>query len=336
MSKNEIVLKASQLDETHNCDAVVELLGEYVKENADDLEALALFQKNSAAKLMLDRNLNLDELYSSDAKEIFNSVPEESVLDLSEMLFAESIARVYLSESSEEEKEKLAFGYLYRAVSALGDRLNDADTLNDQLEKFYTVMETFGFGKYFYDQLAFVIDWKSKVAVNILKYLVKQSQSILPVASDEEIYDTYTKDMVKPLCAFDDKPYLSGGRLVIVDIRSEAEKEFWKGYFTLMKDIREKEYEEYRKIASDPQNPLYGRLSIGESVHKAYMNVIMKQLATSEEIARTQVAAGGDPLDLSESDFKDRIVAAEQSINTIKVNPIEQIKSFIYGLLGKK
>jgi len=336
MSKNEVILKAKQLDEVPDCDGVVELLSEYIKENTDDLEALALFQKNLAVKTILDLNLNLDELYATDEKSVFNSIPEESVLKLSEIMFIESVSRVYLLERSEKEKEKLIFGYLYRAISSLGDRLEDYNVLKSQLEKFFETLLALGYGKYFYSDLAFIVDWKSKVSENILKFLVEKSKSVLSVVSDKEIYDTYTKDMKNPLCSFDDKPYLSGGKLVIVNIKSEEEKEFWKGYFSLMKNIREEEYESYRKIALDENHPFYGVLSLEENIHKSYLNAMMKKIASSEEVAKMQVATKCDTITFSESSFKGRIETAEQSINTIKVNPIEQIKSMIFKLLGRK
>jgi len=336
MSKNEVVLKAKQLDEVPDCDGVVELLSEYVTENTDDLEALALFQKNFAIKTIVDLNLNIDELYAIDEKNVFNSIPEELVLKLSETMFIESISRVFLLEKTEQEKEKLVFGYLYRAISSLGDRLEDYNILKNQLKKFFETMSALGYGKYFYSDLASIVDWKSKVSENILKFLVEKSKSVLSVVNDKEIYDTYTKDMKNPLCSFEDKPYLSGGRLVIVNIKSEEEKEFWKGYFSLMKNVREKEYENYYKIVSDENNPLYGVISIGENIHKSYMNALMKNIATSEEVAKMQVATNCDTVTFSESDFKGRIETAEQSINTIKVNPIEQIKSMIFKLFGKK
>ena len=336
MSKNEIVLKAKQLDEVPDCNGVVDLLGEYIKENADDLEALALFQKNLAVKIILDLNLNIDDLYSIDEKNVFNNIPEELVLKLSETMFIESISNVFLLEKSEQEKEKLVFGYLYRAISSLGDRLEDYNILRNQLEKFFETMSALGYGKYFYSDLSYIVDWKSKVSENILKFLVEKSKSVLSVVSDKKIYDTYTKNMKNPLCSFEDKPYLSGGRLVIVNIKSEEEKEFWKGYFSLMKNIREEEYESYRKISSDENNPFYGVLSIGENIHKSYMNAMMKKIASSEDVAKMQVATNCDSVSFSESDFKSRIETAEQSINTIKVNPIEQIKSMIFKLLGRK
>ena len=210
------------------------------------------------------------------------------------------------------------------------------DILKNQLEKFFEIMLALGYGKYFYDDLAFIVDWKSKVSENILKFLVEKANSALSVVSDKEIYATYTKDTNNPLCLFENKPYLSGGKLVIVNIKSDEEKEFWKGYFALMKKVRQEEYEAYQKIASDENNPFYGVLSVGENIHNSYINAIMKKIATSEEIARMQVETNFDKVNFSESDFIGRIKSAEQSFNTVKVNPIEQIKSFINKLLGKK
>lgn len=336
MSKNEIVLKAKKLDAAPDCDGVVELLREYVLTNKDDLEAVALYQKNLATQAIVDSNMDIDTLFAEDEKSVFDNVPEELVLKLSETLFTHRISDIYLRDHTEEEKEKLVFGCLYRTVSSLGERLDDYQVLKAQFEKFFNILATFGYGKYFYSDLAYIVDWKSKASENILKFLVEKAKLISSTASDEEIYTAYTKDMKEPLCSFEDKPYLSGGRLVIVTIKSEEEKEFWKGYFTLMKKIREEEYENYRKIASDEKHPLYGALLVGEHIHKSYMNALMKKLATSEEVAKMQFATKCDMLNISENDFKAGITSAEQSLNTVKVNPIEQIKTMILKLFGKK
>lgn len=301
----------------------------------ENVRAATIRQKNHALKKIAEFNVDVEALYAPDATTVFDNVPEEHVLTLAELLFTEGMSSVYLQECSEEEKEKLVFGYLHRAITSLGNRLEDYALLKDMFEKFFAVLAPLGYGKYFYGDLPFIIDWKSKVSENILKYLAEKSKSVSSVASDREIYDLYTKDMENPLCSYENKPYLSGERLVIVNIKSEAEAEFWKGYFALMKKIREEEYEAFQKIASDPFHPLHGAHLIGGSIHKSYMNALMKHLASSEEVARMQVAADCSDVDITESDFKDRIQSAVQSYNTVMVNPIDRAKAFVMNLLGK-
>ena len=89
MTKNDVVLKANQLDQIFNCDGVVELLSEYVKEKANDLEAFALYEKNYAIKIICDMGISIDEIITVDETVILKKVPENKVLDLAKLLFTE-------------------------------------------------------------------------------------------------------------------------------------------------------------------------------------------------------------------------------------------------------
>ena len=139
MTKNDVVLKAKQLDEIFNCDGVVELLSEYVKENANDLEAFALYQKNFAIKIICDMGISIDEIVSVDETVIFKKVPENKVLDLAKLLFTEEIATVYLIDKSADEKELLIRGYIRKGISSLGERLNDYNVFKNLLDEFYNI-----------------------------------------------------------------------------------------------------------------------------------------------------------------------------------------------------
>ena len=336
MTKNDVVLKAKQLDEIFNCDGVVELLSEYVKENANDLEAFALYQKNFAIKIICDMGISIDEIVSVDETVIFKKVPENKVLDLAKLLFTEEIATVYLIDKSADEKELLIRGYIRKGISSLGERLNDYNVFKNLLDEFYNITSCYGFEKRFYTQLAYIVEWKSKVDENILCIIVEAAKTKVKVATDKEIYDEYVKDLNTNVFPYDEKPDFYGGKVVIVNIKTQEQADFWKGYFAFVKKVRQEEYEEYKKNISDKNQKGYELYSIGELLHQIAINLAVKQVITSADIAKMGVATQYDTIGVSESDYTSVIEAAEKSYNTVKVNPIEQIKSMIFKLFGKK
>lgn len=336
MSKNDVVLKAKQLDETFNCDGVVELLNEYVKENANDLEAFALYQKNFATKIICDMGISIDEIMSVDETVIFKNVPENKVLDLAKLLFTEEIATVYLIDKSADEKELLIRGYIRRGISSLGERLNDYNVFKNLLDEFYNITSYYGFEKRFYTHLAHIVEWKSKVDENILRFITNAAKTKIEVTTDEEIYDEYVKGVSSNVFPYDDKPLLSGDRVVIVNIKTQEQVDFWKGYFAFVKKIRQKEYEEYKKNTADKNQSGYELYSIGELLHQIAINLAVKKIITSADIAKMEVASRCHTVSVSEWEYTSRIQNAEKSYNTVKINPIEQIKSMIFKLFGKK
>lgn len=336
MNKNEVVLKAKQLDEAFNCAGVVELLSEYVKENANDSEAFALYQKNLATKIICDMDISIDEIMSVDETVIFENVPENKVLDLAKLLFTEEVASVYLIDKSAEEKELIVRGYIRRGISSLGKRLDDYDVFKNLLDEFYNVTSCYGFEKKFYTNLAYIVEWKSKVDENILRFIVEAVKTKVKVATDEEIYDEYVKGVSSNVFPYDEKPDFYGGRVVIVNIKTQEQADFWKGYFAFVKKVRQEEYEEYKKNISDKNQNGYELYSIGKLLHQIAINLAVKHIITTADIAKMGVATQYDTIGVSESDYTSAIEVAEKSYNTVKVNPIERIKAMIHKLFGKK
>lgn len=335
MSITEIIAKAKELDRNHDCDGVLALLEPYIKENSDNKMAVALYQKNYALKTLFDWNVNLPDLYENNAADRYLGIAEDSVLPMSGIIFTKEIADVYSSEKTEDEKANHIYGYLSIGINSLGNRAEDYSFLEKVLDKYSEVIYYYGYGKLFYKYLSVIVDWRSKVSENILHYLVKKAQAATVTVSDKAIYDEYIKSAGNAF-SFEDKPALSGGRLVIINIKTGEAKDFWKGYFALAKKIRREEYDDYKQATADESSEKYEAYKIGEYIHDAYIKALTSKVVSTEEIAKMQIATGCHMVSTSESEYKARIDDAQRSFDTVKVNPIEQGKAFIGKLFGKK
>ena len=336
MSTNEIISKARKLYDEENYERVVEVLKEYVKGNCVDRVALALYYKSSITQTFLDEFVDTQNLYGS-AEERYKNLSDEETFRLSCLRFTNLVAHIFLSEDTEEKKRTILFSLLEDEILALGDRLNDYELLKKQLDQFFSVLLRLGYGNDFYKNLSAIVDWNSKASENILHYLVAKSKEVPPLATDKEIYDAYTKDMKSDICAYEEKPTLNGDKLVNTNIKSEEEKEFWKGYFEYVKQVRQEEYEVYKQTTSSENSELFSAYSIGDYVHRAYINAIMKRTVSSDEVAKMQVATGCHMIvDRTETEYKVRILNAEKAYNAVKVNPIAQIKGLINKFFEKK
>ena len=321
MNTNETVLKARALNDQHDCDSVVELLEKYVKENKDDKEALGLYQKNYVLKTLLDFGVNLEQLYDNDTKNRYQGIPENIVLQMSELIFLKEIADVYISERTDEEKSKSIYAFLKIGITSLGDRLEDYNILKDQLDKFSKIMVDYGYATEFY---------------NILRYIVEKVKLLTTVTSEQAIYDSYIKGITSEVFPFSEMPPLSGDRVVIVNIKSQEAKDFWQGYFAYAKKVREEEYETYKKIVADESHELHGVYLADKYIDDRRMQLLQNGSISSMDVANFLVATNYMEISVTESSYKGRIANAEKSYNTVKVNPIEQIKTLINKLLGKK
>ena len=67
-----------------------------------------------------------------------------------------------------------------------------------------------------------------------------------------------------------------------------------------------------------------------------YLKALIDKTATTEEVARMQVATGCCMIETNEYDYEIRVEEAEKSYNTIRINPIDQIKMLINKLFSKK
>lgn len=336
MNTNETVLKARALNDQHDCDSVVELLEKYVQGNKDDKEALGLYQKNYVLKTLLDFGVNLEQLYDNDTKNRYQGIPENIVLQMSELIFLKEIADVYISERTDEEKSKSIYAFLKIGITSLGDRLEDYNILKEQLDKFSKIMVDYGYATEFYKYLSIIIDWRSKTSENILRYIVEKVKLLTTVTSEQAIYDNYIKGITSEVFPFSEMPPLSGDRVVIVNIKSQEAKDFWQGYFAYAKRVREEEYETYKKIVADESHELHGVYLADKYVDDRRMQLLQNGSISSMDVANFLVATNYMEISVTESSYKGRIANAEKSYNTVKVNPIEQIKTLINKLLGKK
>lgn len=336
MGSNEIITKAHQLDTECDCEAVIELLEDYVNENKEDLVGFALYQKNLAMKNICDSDVSIEELMSTDANVIFKNVSEIMVFELANLLFKNAVASTYLSDRSTQEKEILIRGFIQRGVLSLGERLNDYNVLKDLLEEFYNTVACYGFENKFYTHLAYIVEWKSKVDENILQFIAETAKTKIGFATNQEIYDEYIKDKTANVFPYDQKPDFYGGKVVIVGIKTQEQADFWKGYFAFVKKIRQEEYETYKKNIANKEGELYSLYNIGKQLHDIGLNMVSNKLITIEDLTKMSIASGYDSINVSESELVSKIENAEKACSTVKVNPIEQIKSTVLKLFGKK
>ena len=332
MKKTELILQAKELDIKLDCNGVIELLGGYVKEFPNDIEALALYQKNFATKTAIELNTEIENLYAEvvAGSISFNGISEENVIPFLETILKGFVAKIYLSD--EEKKEILANVFMGRIILALGERLNDYETLKNQLDKFFEIVYMYGFSEKFYNELAFVVEWRSKVSENILRYLKEKAETLITIKGYEDIYNDFVKDSkVKNTFPYSEKPVFNGLLNDVfkcaTNIKTQEQKDFWTECYAYQKTVREEEYKEYKTIIADKKHRLHGVYSINKDIHDSWMNALMKKTATSEEVANMQVNANCTYIkEFSESKYKTNIQDAERLYNGVTATPLKIVK----------
>ena len=262
----------------------------------------------------------------------YSDIPEESVLPLTEVLFRNEMASAYLCET-EDDQRKHSYAYLKISILSLGSRLEDYAVLETVLDSFCKIIAKYDLQKYFYEHLAIIVDWKSKVAENILRYLMKKANTAASCASEEQLYNDFVKGWTGEVIPFKEMPYLSGGKLVIVNIKTEAAKDFWKGYFAYVKKVREEEYAAFQKKMEE--GVLCGIDRIEQALTDSWIAKCNLGELTTMDVAQMKVTTNYMINSVSASTFQGRITAAQNSYDTVKINPIAQVKLLIMKLLGK-
>lgn len=337
MSTNEIVAKAKELDKLGQTTAVIELLESYTKENPRDITAFALYQKNKAFNIISDV---APEIFDSmdDLLNMYRKVSEDKVLHISEVLFTYHTAHAYLSEHTTEKKNDLLSGYLTAQIRSLNAQFCDYEVTKNQLERFYDTLCCYGYEKSFYLNIVeYGVDWKNPdSAENVLKFVVEKVVPMLarPV-SEEEIYNKYVEGKAGDIIPFKEKPALSGDRLVIINIKTQQAKDFWQGYFDLLKKVRQDEYNTIKEIMSNESHERHLIHTVGNRNTSIASNLVHSQAITIEDFMRIREASRFETLEIAESSYKRRLDDAIKCASTVKINPIEQIKSTVSGLINK-
>lgn len=330
MSTNEITAKAKTLSENGDCDGVIALLGDYVKENPDDKTALAFYFKNSALKIFFNKNISAEKLYG-DVETRFEGIPEADALHLSDLSFSHAIATEYLSDNTDDEKLNLSFSWLEREIESLGEYLNNYDVFKKQMDGYCNTLTAFGFGGNTYYILSQFLDWKSVISENTLQYIVEKVRPVIDgtFISEEKIYNAYLKNAKGTVFPFDQKPQLRGGRADSVP--SKEAKDFWQGYFNMVKEVREKELADFREMSSDNDHVLH-------AAYFAYtyiFNRLLENRGSLSEEEYEKVMAILKTIAVTEDNFTAKINDADRLYQCIYIPPMVQIKALVGKLLGK-
>ena len=356
MNSNEILTKARELNEACNYYGVIELLEGHINETPCDKELLAIYLKNSANKEIIDLGVNFEKIYSNVEYYVFDDIPETLLLKLSETLFTASIAGVYLGEYTNEQKNVLVNAHLKKTILSLGELLNDYVVFKDLLEKMHKILNSLELDRNIYSYLAFIVDWKSKVSENIMRYLVEKAKLPSVMTEKKAIYEAYVNDLETTCYAFNEMPRMKDKTQLERKIATREEKIFWIGYFSKVKEIHEKEYDSYKQILHDENHEFHKEYFIGDHISDCYYNqalqMAIRGALTTEEIARFQISTNcvgvNKSTDISskfersiqETDaILNKLGAQNQKVNTASPSGIgsviEKIKTFLNDILKK-
>ena len=339
MDKNELILKAHELDAKPDCDGVVDLLKDYVNEFSDDLDFRALYQKNIATKESIDLNLDSEKLYAFDVS-VFDGMPDDKALKFIEKFFAGLVADAYLSNRPEKDKEHIAIKLLEQLVAVLSERFNELENFKTQIDKFYECVCFYGYNEMFYEDLAYLIDWRSKASANILIYLKETAEATIVIKGYEDIYNDYIKDKTGNVFPYSEKPvfnmFMDNIYKFATNVKTQEQKDFWTDCYAFQKKVREEEYIEYKKIVEDKKHKLHGIYLISKYIHDSKMHALMKKSVTSSQVAEIMVYNNCTMIkEASESKYKTNIQDAENLYNAVKntslklVSILDTIKGFL-------
>ena len=335
MSKNEILARARQLDKKYDYETVVSLLENYIKDHTADKELLALYYKNFTWKTLIEEKLNVEKM-NDESEARFQGLSDENAFRSSALSFMNYVATIYLRDGTEEEKKKLVSAIQSGEISSLGARLNDYERLKKQLEAFYETRAIFGYNQSFYKDLCRIVNCKSTVSKNILRYIVERVTSTITVASDEEIYDEYTKNMSSGVFPFEEMPSF----ITNLNVKTEEAERFWKGYFSLAIRIRQKEYDDYERATADETHEKYDAYMAGEYIRQSRLNLMVEDIVSPEDVAKCYIEVGFEGFDDVTSGYDERLSAAKRLFNRVELSPFDRfiirIKAFVNKLLDKK
>lgn len=227
------------------------------------------------------------------------------------------------------------------AIQALSDANPDYPAFKAAMDDAYDAMVEGGIGGVAFNTILTLVDWKSDASVNALKYIgEKAAPMIKTIPGDQALYNQYIEDKEK-IFPYSEKPYPgSDGRAVIVSVKSEEAKEFWKGYFAYAKKVLKEAQDEYNQVINDKTHPLYGAYTIGKAIREKEISALMNQCDThkmAEVIVKSDFTLIRSRLEVDCSDKKleqlDKLYETTDVIITAKVG--NMVKS-LFGKLKEK
>ena len=327
MATNEILERAKALDKSKDSQAVIQLLKDYIKNDSSDKTALAFYVKNLTLKFFLDNKITADQLYGNQSGERYVGLSKEEMLQVSAYHYANALAIDFLERN--DEILNLSYVWLNAEIETLNDYLYEFVDFEKQMDNYYKTLISFGIEPYYI--LSQFIDWNSNLSDNMVKYIERKVKPIIQksVHSDEDIYNSYTKNMKsKPFPAFSKMPKADKGYIFV---SSKEEKDFWLGYFQEVKKVKENELKNYRLIAKDENHADHDAYSAYKFVYYK-LEQARDELSTDEFFKWFKVITD---FAVTEDDFTKKINQANQVSKQIFVSPIVVVKEFFKKIFAK-
>ncbi|MBR2029724.1 MAG: hypothetical protein IJ999_02330 [Clostridia bacterium] len=319
MIVDERIKKAKQLKTENRVEEIIELLEDWVNENSDNSELIALYYTSKAIDFFNKNKINADQLYG-ESKKTYQSFPVDFALQLSYFRFLYNVSAEYLDNS--EDKWNRVYLYLQSEIDSLEKMIYPYDIFKKQIESFCAIMSKFDVREATYYILSQFIDWKSVISDNMVQFFVDKAKPVVEKhqSSDEDVYNAYTAKMqADDIPAFIDRPKLSGGYPPIV---SKKIKDFWVGYYNLVASTAVKELAVYNQIQNDKNHQFYSATNAWTYMYNR-LSECKNEMPEDEYWQRFKIVQS---IYIQERNFIDKIKDAQKLAGSIKVSLVAQIK----------
>lgn len=244
----------------------------------------------------------------------------------------EFLAALFASDASGDDSVKAILNHILAEGTAHDDYAN----FKAKMEEIYEALAVYDLEHKIYDFIVMTMDFKSKYSENALKYIVEKVRPQITMPStDKGMYEAYCKEC-KVTFPYEEKPYLSGGRAVIVTVKSPESRDFWKGYFAYAKKTLEKEKPLFEQVVADPTHKLHGVYTIGDKIDRIGMQMVMNHAISSAEYAHLFVMSNfvGSGIKVSNTGFDKRIADFGALYDTTDMIITAKIALFVKSLFG--
>ena len=244
----------------------------------------------------------------------------------------EFFATVYASENK-EDVNKLITGYIQKE----GENLTDFAAFKAKMDEIYDAMNEYKVGDGMFLYLVNAIDYKTEFAVNGVRYISERvAPKLKSLPTDQELFDAYTKENPDVFFPFSQRPTLSGGKAVIVNVKSQESKDFWRGYFDYAKKALANEKAEFEAIVEDESHELHVAYTIGNMISDLCNKLFVSyQAITSEQLARIMVYGKLSEMCVKTKDYDKRIADLQVLYDTTDIIITAKIVAMIKEWIGK-
>lgn len=238
------------------------------------------------------------------------------------------------ADQTPEEKQDLILGYLKKEGEAAGDYAAFKTTMDGT----YNAMAEYGIEQLLYGYLCDIMDWRSRFTDNALKYIAEKVKPQLSHATtDKALYNAYVKDKTENVFPFEERPTLSGDRAVIVNVKTQECKDFWRGYFAYAKKALQEEKAAYDQIVSDTRHPLHGAYTAAKKIEKSSTQMMFENRLTARDCVEQKHRAGCLDLDVEGigNSYASRIKNFDLLYNTTDMIITAKLGGMAKSLIGK-